>query len=128
MRPNESGENADYIPSLRDAPSDRYGLSIMTVDGRVVCCLSREKQTLSLFDVVGQQFSYGDTDEGFSIQSCHKPLNYALALEEHGVEEVHKYVGTEPSGVAFNAFTLLDVCCVILVAHGLLPTINACWV
>lgn len=88
VRSNESGANADYIPELANAPSDRLALSICTVDGQV--------------------FNYGDFNCGFSIQSCHKPLNYALAIEEHGLEEVHKYVGYEPSGVAFNAFTLLE--------------------
>ena len=35
-----------------------------------------------------------------------KPINYGIALEELGEENVHKYVGREPSGQAFNELTL----------------------
>jgi glutaminase len=52
------------------------------------------------------QFSYGDFDTDASIQSCVKPLVYALACEELGVEQVHKYIGVEPSGLAFNDLSL----------------------
>lgn len=39
-------------------------------------------------------------------QSCCKPVNYCLALEEHGDDVVHRYVGREPSGHGFNELTL----------------------
>jgi len=42
----------------------------------------------------------------FSVQSTSKPISYAIALEEHGLEKVEKHVGVEPSGVEFNAITL----------------------
>ncbi|KAK2153245.1 hypothetical protein LSH36_303g02022 [Paralvinella palmiformis] len=42
----------------------------------------------------------------FSIQSACKPLNYALALNDLGSEVVHKHVGHEPSGEAFNQIKL----------------------
>jgi glutaminase A len=87
VRPNTAGENAAYIPELKNANTSDYGLSIVTVDGQV--------------------YSYGDAQKPFSIQSCHKPFNYALAIEEHGVDTVHEFIGTEPSGAGFNAFTLL---------------------
>lgn len=50
--------------------------------------------------------NFGDTDIPFCIQSCSKPLNYALAVSLHGSREVHKYVGQEPSGRTFNDLTL----------------------
>jgi len=34
------------------------------------------------------------------------PISYAFALENFGPEIVHKHVGHEPSGVAFNAICL----------------------
>ena len=40
------------------------------------------------------------------MQSCSKPITYALALEDLGPQIVHKHVGHEPSGVAFNAICL----------------------
>jgi glutaminase len=48
----------------------------------------------------------GDTNVKFSVQSTSKPISYAIALENHGPEKVHKHVGREPSGVSFNAITL----------------------
>eukprot|EP00026_Physarum_polycephalum_P006086 Phypoly_transcript_06127.p1 GENE.Phypoly_transcript_06127~~Phypoly_transcript_06127.p1 ORF type:complete len:593 (+),score=95.33 Phypoly_transcript_06127:77-1780(+) len=80
------GKNADYIPELAEVDPEMWGLSIVTVDG--------------------QTFNLGNFDIGFSIQSCGKPLQYALCAEEIGIDKIHEYVGQEPSGVAFNAFTL----------------------
>ena len=42
----------------------------------------------------------------FCVQSCCKPINYCLALEEHGEEKVHAHIGREPSGVGFNELKL----------------------
>jgi glutaminase len=58
--------------------------------------------------VDGQSFSWGDDEVDFSIQSCSKPLMYCLGCEELGVEEVHQYIGCEPSGARFNAFALTE--------------------
>eukprot|EP01060_Flectonema_neradi_P008381 TRINITY_DN159_c1_g1_i1.p1 TRINITY_DN159_c1_g1~~TRINITY_DN159_c1_g1_i1.p1 ORF type:complete len:822 (+),score=164.34 TRINITY_DN159_c1_g1_i1:134-2599(+) len=83
--PND-GANADYIPELRDASSDRFAVSICTVNG--------------------QRFNLGHTDDHFSIQSVGKTFAYTRALSLHGHEFVHSHVGQEPSGRAFNDFTL----------------------
>jgi glutaminase len=82
----KTGERATYIPELGDQDPNWWGVSIVTVDGQV--------------------FNIGDTDREFSIQSCGKPLLYSLVVEDHGYDHVHKYVGKEPSGREFNAFTL----------------------
>mmetsp|Transcript_7770 Transcript_7770/g.23911 ORF Transcript_7770/g.23911 Transcript_7770/m.23911 type:complete len:489 (+) Transcript_7770:2170-3636(+) len=82
----QSGKNATYIPQLANVDPLLYAFSLCTVDG--------------------QEFSYGDVDVPFCLQSCVKPFMYTMACREHGVDEVHKYIGREPSGVAFNAFTL----------------------
>lgn len=79
------GNNAQYIPQLKNAP-DRWGISICTVDG--------------------QRFSIGDSLVPFSIQSCSKTLSYAIALESLTSEKVHQYVGHEPSGRIFNEMVL----------------------
>lgn len=80
------GKLADYIPELAEADPDKWGVSIMTVDGQVL--------------------QLGDVDIDFSVQSCGKPLLYSFCAESIGLDTIHKYVGSEPSGVAFNAFTL----------------------
>jgi glutaminase len=83
---NKSGEVADYIPQLARVNPEQFGVSICTIDG--------------------QRFSYGDIDVPFCLQSSSKPINYSLALEEHGRDKVHQHVGREPSGISFNALSL----------------------
>ncbi|MBY0402770.1 MAG: glutaminase, partial [Cyanobacteria bacterium] len=83
---NLSGKVADYIPQLKRVPPDQYGVSLCTIDG--------------------QRFSLGDSDKYFCVQSASKPINYCLALEEHGEALVHKHIGQEPSGKGFNELTL----------------------
>ena len=80
------GKVADYIPQLARVPDDRFAVSVCTIDG--------------------QQLHLGDAEEAFTMQSSCKPLLYGAALEEHGVEAVHRHVGREPSGLSFNELTL----------------------
>ncbi|MBL8150437.1 MAG: glutaminase A [Blastocatellia bacterium] len=84
--PIHSGDIAHYIPQLARVDPEQYGVALSTIDG--------------------QRFALGDSQVDFCIQSCCKPINYALALEEHGEEYVHNYLGREPSGRGFNELTL----------------------
>jgi len=81
-----AGEVANYIPQLGRVDPEQYGMSLCTIDG--------------------QRFSLGDHSTDFCVQSCSKPITYCLALEEHGEDLVHKYIGREPSGRGFNELTL----------------------
>ncbi|XP_036670199.3 glutaminase liver isoform, mitochondrial isoform X1 [Drosophila suzukii] len=83
---NTLGKLADYIPQLSRYNPDSWGLSICTIDG--------------------QRFSIGDVEVPFTLQSCSKPLTYAIALEKLGPKVVHSYVGQEPSGRNFNELVL----------------------
>jgi glutaminase len=83
---DKKGNNANYIPQLSRVNSEQYGISICTIDG--------------------QRYNIGDTKIDFSVQSCCKPINYGIALEDMGEEYVHTYVGREPSGQAFNELLL----------------------
>ena len=85
-RPLDAGKVATYIPQLARVAPEQYGLSACSVDG--------------------QRFSAGDCDVDFTAQSCMKPINYCVALEEHGEDVVHAIVGREPSGRGFNELTL----------------------
>lgn len=80
------GKNADYIPQLEKFDPNYWGVSCCSIDG--------------------QRFSIGDTDIPFTIQSCGKPITYAIALSELGANIVHNYVGQEPSGRIFNELVL----------------------
>lgn len=83
-----SGEVANYIPKLGEANPDAFGISLATLDGRML--------------------SVGDASTSFSIQSMSKPFTFALALNELGLDEVFKRTSVEPSGDDFNSVVLDD--------------------
>ncbi|XP_062842949.1 glutaminase 2b isoform X2 [Trichomycterus rosablanca] len=80
------GHVADYIPHLAKFSPGLWGMSLCTVDG--------------------QRHSAGDTKTPFCLQSCVKPLEYAITVHAHGTEHVHSFVGKEPSGLKFNKLSL----------------------
>lgn len=61
---------------------------------------------VSVCTIDGQRFSIGDVNIPFTLQSCSKPLTYAIALDLLGAGVVHKHVGQEPSGRNFNELIL----------------------
>lgn len=77
---------ASYIPQLARMNPDYWGVSVVTIDG--------------------QRFSLGDTNVPFTLQSCSKPLTYAIALDQLGADLVHSHIGQEPSGRNFNELVL----------------------
>ena len=83
---NKGGNVAKYIPQLERVDPDKFGISICTVSG--------------------QRYSIGDCNEYFCVQSTCKPINYLISLEDFEPEQIHKYVGKEPSGSRFNALML----------------------
>jgi glutaminase len=82
-RENFSGKVASYIPELAKVNPALFGIALATADGEI--------------------YEVGDARQLFTIQSISKPFVYALALEDHGVEQVLKKIGVEPSGEAFNS-------------------------
>ena len=85
---DNQGDIATYIPQLEKVDPDLFGISITMIDG--------------------EQINIGNTDDKFCIQSCSKPLTYAMALQNLGVDTVNKHIGVEPSGQSFNAFVFND--------------------
>uniref|UniRef100_A0A8C7ZFF4 glutaminase n=2 Tax=Oryzias sinensis TaxID=183150 RepID=A0A8C7ZFF4_9TELE len=82
----DGGQVADYIPQLAKFSPDLWGVSLCTIDG--------------------QRHNVGNTKVPFCMQSCVKPLEYAIAVHELGSEHVHRFVGKEPSGFKFNKLSL----------------------
>lgn len=80
------GAVAGYIPQLALADPDTFGLSLVSM--------------------YGHRYEAGDAELPFSIQSVSKPFVYALVLSLLGLDEVTRWVGTEPSGEGFNAISL----------------------
>ena len=81
------GRVASYIPELARVPADRFGMSIVTLDG--------------------QTHSIGDARVPFSIQSISKLFALVLALQAEG-DALWSRVGREPSGTAFNSLVQLE--------------------
>ncbi|KAJ8371955.1 hypothetical protein AAFF_G00298280 [Aldrovandia affinis] len=77
----EGGQVADYIPQLAKFSPALWGMSLCTPLN-------------------------GDTKVPFCLQSCVKPLEYAIAVHEAGTEHIHRYVNKEPSGLKFNKLSL----------------------
>ncbi|XP_053172722.1 glutaminase 2b isoform X1 [Scomber japonicus] len=88
VQKQSDGVVANYIPQLAKFSPGLWGVSLCTVDG--------------------QRHSVGDTKLPFCLQSCVKPLQYAIAVHEAGTDKVHRYVGMEPSGLKFNMLSLDD--------------------
>ena len=82
----DDGEVATYIPELGKANASHFGICLVSVDG--------------------QEFSIGDSDAEFTIQSICKPFAFQMALEEKGRDETLRHVGVEPSGDSFNSVEL----------------------
>jgi glutaminase len=79
--PATNGLNAQYIPQLAKVDSNLFSISGKICSNYKVCTID------------GQRISFGDTDAKWCVQSCIKPLIYAMALEEHGEEKVHQHIG-----------------------------------
>jgi glutaminase len=86
FRKDASGSVADYIPELKKANPDHFGVALATIDGHI--------------------YDIGDCDVPFTIQSISKPFVFALALEVLGADKVEAVIGVEPSGDAFNSIRL----------------------
>jgi len=83
------GKVADYIPALADVSPLGLGIAVCTVDG--------------------QQFSSGDAEQRFSIQSISKVLSLSLAMTRYEEAEIWQRVGKEPSGQPFNSLVQLEL-------------------
>ncbi len=81
------GKVADYIPALAEVDPEQFGMS------------------LTLFD--GTQYSVGDAEALFSIQSISKVFTFTQALKFYSTG-MYKRIGREPSGNPFNSLVQLE--------------------
>lgn len=82
-----SGKVASYIPELAKVPSTKFGMH--------------------LYDLDGENYSFGDSNEPFSIQSISKAFTLSLAMKVMG-DDLWNRVGVEPSGDPFNSLSQLE--------------------
>ena len=83
----DRGRPADYIPPLARVDPRKFGMAVVTMDGRV--------------------FTGGLAEEPFSLQSVSKVFALTLALGRVGDQPWNR-VGREPSGSAFNSIVQLE--------------------
>ncbi|HET7537525.1 MAG TPA: glutaminase A [Candidatus Didemnitutus sp.] len=88
FKDDNGGKNADYIPALAKVPSSLFGITIVTVDGKVI--------------------NVGDVDYAFSMQSCSKVFTMCLVLQESGEKAIYDKVNVEPTGEAFNSIRAIE--------------------
>ena len=84
---DNKGKVASYIPELRNIDPDKFGIHLTTIDNK--------------------NYSLGDSNEKFSIQSIAKVLSLTLAFKLDD-DKLWNRVGVEPSGTAFNSLVQLE--------------------
>jgi glutaminase len=82
------GKNADYIPALAKVPSDLFGITIVTLDGKVI--------------------NVGDVDYAFSMQSCSKVFTMCQVMQESGDQAIYDKISVEPTGERFNSIVAIE--------------------
>ncbi|WP_300436836.1 glutaminase [Christiangramia sp.] len=82
-----SGKVASYIPELARVDRKKFGMHVYCGDQ--------------------ENFSFGDSDECFSIQSISKVFTLAMAMRLMG-EDLWDRLNVEPSGDPFNSLTQLE--------------------
>lgn len=83
----DRGKPADYIPELASADLSRFGIAVVTADGKMI--------------------AGGDYDIAFTLQSISKIFTLTLALGQVG-DMLWRRVGREPSGNPFNSIVQLE--------------------
>ena len=87
LQVKDKGRVADYIPELAHVPKDRFGIYLNNIHGK--------------------NYSVGDAQVKFSIQSISKVFTLAMAFAEIG-NDCWKRMDVEPSGNPFNYLALLE--------------------
>ena len=88
LRVVSHGKPADYIPELKKADPESFGICMLRPDGTGL--------------------SFGDADVRFTMQSISKIVSLAVCLNLRGFEDTFSYVQMEPSGDPFNSMRRLD--------------------
>ncbi len=88
FRTLDEGKNADYIPALARVDPRLFGISVVTVDGKI--------------------FEKGDVRSPFSIQSSSKVFTRASVLQTAGPEAVLRKIGVDATGQVFNSIIAIE--------------------
>ena len=83
----DKGKVASYIPELKNVDPNKLGINLVTVENK--------------------NYSLGDSNEKFSIQSISKVLALTLAFKLDD-NKLWDRIGVEPSGTSFNSMIQLE--------------------
>jgi glutaminase len=84
----QEGSNADYIPALARVDPDLFGITLVTVDGKV--------------------YTAGDVSTEVSIQSISKVFTMARVMEQSGPEALRDNMGVDATGQVFNSIVAIE--------------------
>lgn len=84
----DKGKVASYIPELSHVDKNNFGVYLKVINGK--------------------EYTIGDFNKAFSIQSISKVLALAKAISIEG-NDIWKRIGVEPSGNPFNHLSLLEL-------------------
>uniref|UniRef100_A0A673J9I2 glutaminase n=1 Tax=Sinocyclocheilus rhinocerous TaxID=307959 RepID=A0A673J9I2_9TELE len=98
---------ASHIDTLYEKARKLSGGSALKSFLCLFAYMDHRMMSLVLISVYSlHRHTVGDTKVPFCLQSCVKPLKYAIAVHDHGTEYVHQFIGKEPSGLRFNKLFL----------------------
>jgi glutaminase len=86
--PVTDGHVSQVYPALATAPADRFALALVTTTHQV--------------------HGAGDTDLHFSLMSVVKPFTFALLCEGIGVGAARRAIGSNATGLAFDALQAIE--------------------
>ncbi len=101
IKGHSEGKNADYIPYLRDIPSELFGISVCMTNGHLV--------------------EVGDTTYHFGIESISKVFTAILAMEQWGADKLLEMIGADATGMPFNSILAI----LLEAEHPSTPLVNA---
>ncbi|MFR9513210.1 MAG: glutaminase A [Rikenellaceae bacterium] len=101
VKSTTDGANADYIPFLKDVPSDLFGISVCMTNGHII--------------------EIGDTAYKFGIESISKIFTALLAMEQWGADKLLEMVGADATGMPFNSIIAI----LLEAEHPSTPLVNA---
>lgn len=111
MKPNKNIlKNTDFSSIMKEIQRDIQPLSTQGNLPTYIPELEKinpEKFGAHLLTTTGKEYSIGDAEEKFSIQSISKVFTLALAFSIFG-ESIWKRVGVEPAGTPFNSMIQLE--------------------
>jgi glutaminase len=84
----KEGKNADYIPALAKVDPNLFGITLITVDGKV--------------------YTAGDIKTEVSIQSISKVFTMAEVIQEQGLDSIEKRIGVDATGARFNSIIAVE--------------------